>query len=135
MATQATQADRTKKSTKSRVGWFKDDVQVLLDWLSFRDTNGILRNAILYKKHAAGASKKIGKETEIAEKMPGTMDKVIERKLRSMKDTYLKMRNKAESTGWGVDFRVIVGWGVVLGRSTSGGGRYSAEKAPSEYAD
>ena len=76
---------------------------MLLGWLSTRDPNGVLRNAIAYKKHASHAAKRIHRETKLVESKPEVTPKMISNKLRTMNSTYRKVRSTVEITGWGVD--------------------------------
>ena len=101
-ATQSIQASQVLGASE-RTKWYQDEVDMLLEWLSSRDPNGVLRNAIAYKKHASDAAKRIHRETQLVESKPEVTPKMIWNKLRTMNNTYLKMRSTVETTGWGVD--------------------------------
>lgn len=78
-------------------------MDVLVAWLSERDQNGVFANAIASKKYPKEAAIRCIDDTRINEKNPKiTVYKVVD-KWRGMTKIYTAIRNRAETTGWGLD--------------------------------
>ena len=84
--------------------WTEEDIEVITNWLMFRDTNGELRNLLLYQKgNKAEAARQLLVDTRMGQTKLGVTKEKTRDKIGSMIALYKTGRNKADETGWGLD--------------------------------
>lgn len=83
--------------------WTEEEIQLIVNWLSFRDTGGKAVNWLLYHKgNKADACRQLLEETKLTEKSGVSKQKTRD-KITNMIALYKKWRDKADTTGWGLD--------------------------------
>lgn len=83
--------------------WTEEETQLIVNWLSFRDADGKTVNWLLYQKgNKADACKQLLEETRLVEKNGASKQKTRD-KIANMIALYKKWRDKADTTGWGLD--------------------------------
>ena len=95
----------TPHSTKNpSLRWTDLEIQHIVAWLGYRDEFGELSNFDLYQTgNKTTAAKKLLYDTGIAETKSGVTKEKTRDKLGTMIKLYKDWRDKAETTGWGVD--------------------------------
>lgn len=80
--------------------WTGEDIEVINNWLMVRDTNGELRNLLLYLKgNKAEAARQLLHDTGLGQTKLGVTKEKTRDKIGSMIALYKTWRNKAEETG------------------------------------
>ena len=95
----------TPHPTKSpSLRWTDLEIQHIVAWLGYRDEFGELTNFDLYQTgNKTTAAEKLLQYTGIAETKSGITKEKARDKLGTMIKLYKDWRDKAETTGWGVD--------------------------------
>lgn len=84
--------------------WMDLEIQHIVAWLGYRDELGELSNFDLYQTgNKLTAAKKLLYDTRIAETKSGVTKEKARDKLGTMIKLYKDWRDKAETTGWGID--------------------------------
>lgn len=82
----------------------REDIEAITNWLMVRDTNGELRNLLLYLKgNKAEAARQLLVDTRMGQTQLGVTREKTRDKIGSMTALYKTWRNKADETGWGLD--------------------------------
>lgn len=82
----------------------REDIEAITNWLMVRDTNGELRNLLLYQKeNKAEAARQLLVDTRMGQTQLGVTREKTRDKIGSMTALYKTWRNKADETSWGLD--------------------------------
>ena len=96
-------AQTNRKGVDELCKWSRDEIDVLIEWLSRRDSNGEPYNAVAFKRDTTGAAKKVLQQTELVEMKPEVTQQMVRHKMHAMNASFVALRNEIESPGWGID--------------------------------
>lgn len=86
------------------VRWSPQEIAIIVNWLSDRDENGSLNNLRCYQTgNKTAAARQFLKDTGLNESKPEATPQKVRDKIATMVSTYKTWRQKAETTGWGVE--------------------------------
>lgn len=99
----STQASQGAGMRAPSLKWTEEEIQLIVNWLSFRDVDGKAVNWLLYQKgNKTDACRQLLEETRLIKKSGVSKQKTRD-KIANMVALYKKWRDKADTTGWGLD--------------------------------
>ena len=93
---------RTRQAPNIR--WKDEDIQQIVQWLCFRDGDGVLTHLNTYQKsNKVEASRRLLEESGLGLQRPDISKEKTRDKIGQMIKTFKETRSLADTTGWGVD--------------------------------